>query len=163
MLGFCEKLLDTLQNSHNMNDAIKQMNSFQSDYSLIININDAKSNGQSFEYSSTLGMKPYMFSKNHSFVSTNYYLNDTWNIPPPNDITSWLGITRRDNLLQLTSTSTNYTIDNLLKIMEIKIHNGGGLAPDTIYQMVFEPRTALLFLRNKYQENWTKIQLNEFW
>eukprot|EP01084_Bolivina_argentea_P298257 513959_1 len=161
------KLLETLQNSYSMNDVVMQMNSFQSDYSLIINTNDAKCNGQSFEYSSTLGMKPFYFVNNQSFVSTNFFLNNTWeNIPPPTDNTTWNGVTRRNNLLNLTSSLKQYDSNDLLDIMNVTLENGGALWNLTIYQIVFDSSTFSLFLRNtlnSHQNNWTHIPLNELW
>eukprot|EP01084_Bolivina_argentea_P168503 292204_1 len=165
------KMLDVLQHSNCMNDVKMMMNSFQSDYSLIINVNDPNNNGISYEYSSTLGMKPYLFgetNKNQTFVSTNFFLNDTWtDIPIPYDNNTWSGVTRRQNLLNLTSNSNNISVDDLKDIMDITIENGGAkwgvFHIHTIYQIIFDTDSFSLFLRNRFQPNWQYINLNDFW
>lgn len=155
-------MLQSMQNSANLQQLEKQLNATQSDYSLIVNITD-KNLIKSFEFSSTLGMKNMVPQKNNTFVSTNFYLNNTWqNIPKPTDQNAWMAVTRRNNLLKLAQEKNIFNIDEFKSLMDKKIENGGAVWHATIYQMIFDPKDMALYLKiNGQSPSWTKIPLEK--
>ena len=155
-------LLQILQNSNDLSQMEKQLNATQSDYSLIINTAN-KDNSKSYEFSSTLGMKTVFPSSNDVFVSTNFYLNKTWeNIPVETDATTWLGVTRRNNLLNLASQLEQFDIPAFELLMDKQIKNGGGAWDFTIYQLIFDMNDFSLYVKiNKEGNAWNKIPLEK--
>lgn len=154
------RLLQTIQNSKDMSQMEKQLNATQSDYSLIINTADAKQ-VKSYEFSSTLGMKDMFPPSNSVFVSTNFYLSDAWQgIPNPSDDTTWLGVTRRNNLLKLAAAQNIFDIDNFKTLMDTDIKNGGAVWPYTIYQIIFDTSNNVLYTKvNNLSNNWVPINV----
>eukprot|EP01084_Bolivina_argentea_P104417 186972_1 len=160
------KMLEVLQNSETMNEVKVKMNSFQSDYSLIINVNGPNNDGMSYEYSSSLGMKLNEMYNDETYVSTNFFLNSNWNdsIPVANDEnTPWNAVTRRNNLMNLTKDLNSVNMDDMKEIMNVEIENGGAYHVHTIYQIIFDTYTSSLLVRNRHQINWQFVDLREFW
>jgi len=157
------KLLEILQNSEDSFQLYNQLRATQSDYSLIINT-ATSNNSLSFEFSSVLGMKPYIPGSDEVYVSTNYFLNDTWSgIPTPTDNTTWLGVTRRENLLKLANAKPYHNITTLKEIMERRIEDGGALWNYTIYQIIFDQSNLDLYLRSiSLNQYWEKISLQKY-
>lgn len=151
-----------MQNSSDLNQVQKQLKATQSDYSLIVNTADQKL-AKSFEFSSTLGMNTVFPEKNEIFASTNYYLSKDWkNIPEPTDATTWTGVTRRNNLLNLVSQSDQIDISSFEKIMDKNMAQGGAAWNFTIYQLIFDSSDLSLYAKINNQGNvWNKIPLKE--
>jgi hypothetical protein len=161
-------MLQVMQNSETLDELSHQMLALQSDYSLIVSTSN-KSYAQSYEYSSnsSLGMKPYSPSSGEVLAYTNYYLNQSWGneIPVPTDATTWEGVTRRDNLLQLANSSNAFDLDYMKQIMAIDIDDGGACWYMTIYQIIHQPDINMLSLRRPYNndsETWVDIDLNGY-
>jgi hypothetical protein len=152
-------LLDELQDSPTLDDLTSQLLATQSDYSLIINSANATM-ARSFEFSSILGMKPYFPEAGETFVSTNFYLNTTWTgIPAPTDNTTWMGVTRRDNLLNLAAQQDVFDIADFQKLMDTNITNGGAVWPLTIYQIIYDTGKDLYLKITQTQDEWTQLPL----
>jgi len=156
-------LLHIMQNSENFQQTESQLRATQSDYSLIINTANSAST-KSYEFSSSMGMKPNFPKLNETFASTNFFLNSTWQgVPEPMDNSTWLGVTRRNNLLKLASAKTQHTIEDFMQLMDKKIEEGGAVWDFTIYQMIFNPKNLTLYLKiTQEQKDWTPINLAEF-
>lgn len=155
-------MLEGLQNSQNLEALTHQLLATQSDYSLILNAAN-KTLTRSFEFSSTLGMRPEFPESGTTFVSTNFFLNTTWQgIPMPTDNTTWMGVTRRDNLLNLSSKKDLFDIEDFQDLMDTDIENGGALWPLTIYQIIYETEGGLyLKIPQEPGASWTYIPLSE--
>ena len=130
-------MLHMNQNSLDYEDIGNQLRATQSDYSLIINTANATST-KSYEFSTTLGMREFAPKDGEVFVSTNFFQNNTWGdaVPKPTDDTTWKGVTRRDNLMDLASKHDKFSIQEFQKLMEVDMSNGGGCWPLTIYQII---------------------------
>jgi len=152
------KLLEIAQTSKNFTELDTKLLAANSDYSLIINIAD-KTSTKSFEYSSFLGSKAYIPTANTFFASTNFYLNNSWvNLPTPTDLTTWYGVTRRNNLLELGNKHTiKFTTQNLMDILDLSIEEGGTSWGPTIYKIIFDSSNNDLYLKVIGDENWTHI------
>ena len=153
-------LLHILQNSTDLKQLQKQLNATQSDFSLIINTAN-KTTVQSYEFSSTLGMKTVFPMKNTVFASTNFYLNQSWcEIPKPTDATTWLGVTRRKNLLNLADQSSSFDIASFEALMDKKVSEGGAIWHSTIYQIIVDMSNLTLYIKINHQaKTWSKIPL----
>jgi len=161
-------MLDVMQQSSTLSHMHDQMMALQSDYSLIISTGN-QSYAQSYEYSSnsTLGMKEYSPVSEQVLVYTNFYLNSTWGneIPEPTDATTWVGVTRRDNLLNLASKSDHVDLDSMKSLMETPLKDGGAYWDLTIYQIIFQPENNEISIRRSFADNasWVDIDLDEFY
>lgn len=157
------RLLTVLQSSETL-DAVG--NAFKAipavDYSLIINAAD-KNKINSYEFSTTKGMKEVTPSEGSVFASTNYYLNPTWNAPRPSDHTTWLGVTRRNHLLQLGQGTHAMSIQDFEALMNKNLRQGGAVWSSTIYQIIFDPSQLTLHLKINQQGNrWQQVSLAQY-
>eukprot|EP01060_Flectonema_neradi_P014380 TRINITY_DN21080_c0_g1_i1.p1 TRINITY_DN21080_c0_g1~~TRINITY_DN21080_c0_g1_i1.p1 ORF type:complete len:408 (+),score=54.64 TRINITY_DN21080_c0_g1_i1:77-1225(+) len=132
------------------------------DYSLIVNMgSDSECYSLEFSSNTTLGMKEMTPQPNSVFVSTNFFQNSSWGteVPKPTDASTWLGITRRDNLLHLLNTQFNQTATTIQDDMNKSIMNGGAKWMETIYQIIFDIHNMELFLKPRHDSSWTSIPL----
>jgi hypothetical protein len=154
-------MLEQLQNSPSLEALTSQLLATQSDYSLIINSANGMS-ARSFEFSSTLGMKTNFPPSGETFVSTNFYLNTTWaDIPVPSDKTTWMGITRRDNLLNLADAQDTFTVSSFQQLMDKNISQGGAVWGLTIYQMIYDTGKDL-YLKITKNGGWVCLPLADW-
>jgi hypothetical protein len=149
-------LLETIQNSSNFSQMDKLLLSHNSDYSLIINTAD-QNHVKSYEYSSFKGNRSYMPEEKKVFVSTNFYQDNSWkNIEKATDKSSWLGISRRDNLLN--SAKKESTIEEVKNLFDLKYIDGGAKLDRTIYQAIFDTKSQELYLKIAQEDlEWTCI------
>ena len=155
-------LLAELQNSETLADLTSQLLATQSDYSLIINSANSTL-ARSFEFSSILGMKPYFPDAGETFVSTNFYLNTTWQgIPAPTDNTTWMGVTRRNNLLNLAAQQDTFTVESFQALMDTSINDGGAVWNLTIYQIIYDAGKDLYLKITQTQDDWTQLPLQQW-
>lgn len=162
-------MLEIMQNSLSLEDLHKQMMAMQSDYSMIVSSANA-SYAQSYELSSNslLGMKPYSPEFNEPLIYTNFFLNSTWGslIPVPTDNTTWMGVARRNNLLNLLSSQEEkIDLSAMKELMEVPLREGGAFWEATIYQLIFQPEDNIVSLRRSSEigQGWVDIDLNEFY
>jgi hypothetical protein len=150
-------LLETIQNSSNFSQMDKILSSHNSDYSLIINTAD-QNHVKSYEFSSFKGNRSFIPEENKVFVSTNFYQDDSWNnINKANDKSSWLGISRRDNLLN--SAKKESTIEDIKDLLDLKYIDGGAKVDRTIYQVIFDTKSQELYLKIAQEDlEWTCIK-----
>lgn len=160
-------LIDMLyinQNSDSLATMERQLKATESDYSLIINTAD-KEGTKSYEFSTTLGMKVNFPSNNEVYVSTNYFQNSTWGneIPEPTDDSTWMGVTRHDNLQTLTSSQEVFNVTSFQELMNVDIDHGGAFWEMTIYQIIYDSSNHDLHLKRASfdGDSWTKISLAE--
>jgi len=152
-------LLEVLQNSASLNQLDKQLSALNSDYSLVINIANT-THTKAFEYSALHGMKSTDHTSDEVVVSTNFFTHQGWSFAIPSDEACWLGHTRRDNLIGLSASDNNITVEDLQNILDKNIENGGGSWEYTLYQLIFD--TGALELRLKMptiSDTWHKISL----
>lgn len=156
------RLLEIIQNSPDLDRVTKQLRSTQSDTTLIINTSN-KTATRSFEFSSTLGMKPFFPESNTTFVSTNFFLNTSWAeinstmaVPDNDSEVIWESVTRRNNLLNLLGQNKTYTINDAKNIA-----NNSTWANFTIYQIIYDSSSLTIHVRSTSQP-WVKIPLNNY-
>jgi hypothetical protein len=160
------RMLATLQNSKNLSDAVSQLNNVQSDFSLIVSAAD-KSVPLSFEYSTNpiLGLNYYFPDTSKAFAVTNFYLDPVWGgqIQDPTDDATWMGVTRRNNLINLSQQTAKFDISSFQKLMITDISSGGAAWNMTIYQIIFDESDYSLYLRitSGQPNNWVKIPLQQ--
>lgn len=133
------------------------------DYSLIVNVAD-ESDLVLNEYSTTLGMKYVYPSKNVPFVSTNYYVNPSWKqLPEPTDAATWVGVTRRQHLLNQVERINVMNLQDMQHLMDLSLDEGGAVWPFTIYQLIYDMRDRALYVKvNKHQSQWVKVELTRW-
>lgn len=154
-------LLEILQNSKNKKQLDKQLSALNSDYSLIINAAYPKG-FISYEYSSTQGLKCHNPDTNEVFVSTNFYQNEEWNLPPHTDKETWFGVTRHANLINsVEKDDKKYNEFDLMEILDQNIEEGGAKWNLTIYQMVYDSFNNQLYLKIPQLEDaeWINVDL----
>ena len=158
------RMLATLQKSSSLSDTLYQLNNVQSDFSFIVNAAD-KSVPLSFEYSTNpaLGMNYYFPDSSKGFTVTNFYLHPVWGdkIPTPTDDATWMGVTRRNNLIHLSEQTPKFDIPSFQKLMSTDISAGGAAWSMTIYQIIFDENDYSLYLRitDSHPNSWVKIPL----
>jgi hypothetical protein len=155
-------MLQIMQNSKDLQQMEKELNATQSDYSLIINTADNKQI-KSYEFSSTLGMHTLFPPSDANFASTNFYLSDAWHgIPAPTDETTWMGVTRRNNLLNLSAAEKSFDIKTFESLMDKNIKDGGAVWDLTVYQIIFDPSDLSLYLKvHSSAAKWVRVPLKE--
>lgn len=184
------QMLDGLFKSKNTSELSSFLNTQSGfDYSLILNFADKNSFG-SYEYSTSQNAKKLFPSVSLDyFVSTNFFLNTAWQgIPTPTDDTTWLGVTRRNNLLQQIKAGDKTVVDNFgntndnhinqdisnniytdqfdinrfKSIMDLDINHGGGKWDFTIYQIIFNTYDQSLYIKlNSKNDNWNHIKFHD--
>lgn len=156
------RLLQIMEDSTSLDQIERQLKSTLSDYSLIINVADSQS-VFSAEFSSENGVRVHSPNNNRPFVSTNFFQSLQWNtIPDPTDESTWLGVTRRNNLVNLIEKMNGkFDIDDILNIMSTSINDGGSKWELTIYQLVFDTRSQMLYLCGPKSNEWINISLQK--
>jgi len=156
------RLLEIIQSSPDLDEVTKQLRSTQSDTTLIINTAN-KTATRSFEFSSTLGMKPFFPKSNAPFVSTNFFLNTSWAeisatiaVPESDSDVIWESVTRRDHLLNLLGQNKTYTINDAKSIA-----NHSTWAGYTIYQIIYDSSSLTIHVKPVSQP-WVEIPLNPY-
>lgn len=156
------KLLEMLQCSPTLDKLTNELKSIQSDTTLIINACN-QTTTRSFEFSSTLGMKPFFPEANASFVTTNFFLNSSWanissslSIPVNDSQVHWDAVSRRNNLLDLVGLNKTYTLADALDIANQTVWKDF-----TIYQIVYDSSKLTVHLRNP-DSSWSEIALNKY-
>lgn len=144
-------LLEAMQNSKDIAQLENYLKKIDSDYSLIINVADSKSI-RSFEYSSSSRLEIYSPKLEENFASTNYYLNEDWNLPEPQDNTTWQGVSRRNNLLSLEPYGNQ--LDKLKEKLEKKVEDQGAAIKNTIYQVIYDYKDQKLHIKITNHGNW---------
>lgn len=157
-------MLSTLQNANNIGDVENQLKLVDPDFSLIVSTTDRNS-ALSFEYSTNpaLGMNFYYAVANNPMAVTNYFVDPVWGnrIPKPTDATTWYGVTRRNNLLNLASSTSSFNIPKFQDLMNKNIKQGGAVWDFTIYQLIVDSSSMDLYVRLLSDPNrWYKIPLN---
>jgi hypothetical protein len=153
-------LLNYTQTYNSLGDLTDKLATSTTDYSLIINVADSQ-NFSSIEFSSTLGTKLYVSNSTGPFVSTNFYLNDTWQTPVPSDRTTWHGVTRRNNLLKLSSNQDIFNIDSFQQLMDTSIMQGGALDEHNAYRIIFDSANNHIYLKRPTDIGWTLVNFKE--
>lgn len=156
-------MLEYIQDAKNMENLAHQMQASESDYSLIINTSNGSA-VHSFEFSSTLGMKIVIPDSARNFVSTNFYQNTDWDwgntVPFPTDNATWIGVTRRNNLLKLLANQNAITLENLKSYMDTSLENKGANWNMTIYQIIYQPTTKELWMKSpKHSVVWERVNV----
>src|SRR3990167_8857688 len=157
-------MLMTMQNAASLDQIEKQMNAAQSDFSLIINA-ASQNQSRSFEFSSNsiLGEKYFTPHENKTFALNNFYLNPDWGneIPAPTDESTWMRVTRRNNLLTLANASDKFDISSFENLMNTPITQGGADWSLTIYQLIFDESSLSLYVKINPESDtaWTSIPL----
>lgn len=150
-------LLIALQSSTTFRSMDKMLMSFDSDYSLIVNVME-KNNIKSYEFSSIHGMKTYTPAKGEIFVSTNFYLNQSWGVGIPKDEHSWLSVSRRKNLLKFQKDY--FDIKDVMQILDTDLTQGGATWNGTIYQIAFDTSSKVLHIkRTKSDNDWVVVPI----
>lgn len=113
------EMLEYMQNAETLQQLGKQLAATVSDYSLIINFGDDQYSA-TYEFSSVMGYEAYDNLLDRNFVITNYYLADAWGfrVPVPQDSTTWQGVSRRTNMLQLLNGVNKHTVNTLKTAMD---------------------------------------------
>ena len=95
-------------------------------------------------------------------AATNHFVSPRWDLPTPDDASSWQSLTRRANLL---SQAERYkgTIDpeRMEQIMSLPIEDGGVLFHYSVYQLVAVPEELKLYIRVIDGADWTEFDLSE--
>ena len=82
-------------------------------------------------------------------------------LEPPSDKETWQGVSRRDNLLNFDKNTT-FTVNDIMKMLDTKIPDGGATWDLTIYQMVYDSTTNDLYLKRTLEDNeWQHVELND--
>jgi len=155
------KMLDFLKSSSDFGELSEKLSESRSDYSLIVNA-ASPIEGASFEYSAPNSTVHFdRFEIDESFVSTNFFLNPKWVLPPPTDNDTFIGVTRRENLLELLDRYEPVSVDQLKEIMDMDLMEGGAKWVMTIYQILYDYNSRLLSLKVPSAGNeWVDIDLN---
>ena len=130
--------------------------------SYIINVADSRQ-ARSYEWC-PIGFKPGGADlPDGLLVSTNYYVNPEWLFAVPSDEASWLGMTRRNNLIALSENAKG-AIDaqKMIEMVDTSVENGGAMDELTVYQMVVVPESKELWIKVVDGADWTYIDLSVF-
>ncbi len=95
-------------------------------------------------------------------VMTNHYVSDEWDFAKPDDEQSWGSLTRCANLKTLAEQSRG-TIDASLmrRIMQTPIKDGGPGHDCTVYQIVIEPQTMMLWMQVAGVTSWQQVDMGK--
>ncbi len=155
-------LFECLFEADELNDMELFFNTVNCSSSYIINVAN-EDEGRSFEWC-PVGVKHGGEDlPDGLLVSTNFYVNPDWLFKVPSDEASWMGITRRNNLIELCNSNKGKIDEEVMKeIINKTVEEGGAMNGNTVYQLVVVPKTKTLWLQITGGSAWTKIDLNSF-
>lgn len=156
-------LLDMLFETDSFELLDRYFNTMLCSSSYIINVLDGE-HARSYEWC-PLGVKHgEEYNQDGMLVSTNHFVNPEWDLAQPTDETSWESFTRRDNLIRLCeSKKGTVDADTMKQIISVPIEEGGALNELTVYQIVAEPASRIMWVRTADSEQWAEIDLNAYW
>lgn len=96
-------------------------------------------------------------------ASTNHYVNPEWETQAATEENSMKSFTRRDNLIALCEAAKG-TIDaaKMQEIIAVWVEDGGAANELTVYQLVVEPASRMLWIRTDYDDAWEQIDLKPY-
>ncbi len=156
-------LLDVIAQSDESDVAKAHLEKINADFSLIINFAD-KQKLMSAEYTSRKMLKMRELATNTPYVSTNYFQDPRWvDLPKASDDTTWQGVSRRENLVKQINQLSHVDRPSLLSLMDIELNQGGSAWDLTLYQLLFEPQSLSLYIRQmQAKEVWQRINLKQY-
>jgi len=145
-----------------MNQIDAAFQTTRSSFAYIINVAD-KNEAYSFEWP-TFGVKKRPGERNGILAATNYFVDQSWGLPFPDDKVSSFSIKRRMNLLAMGGKYKGSLDEKIMmNVLDTTIENGGATFPDkTIYQIVIVPEDFKLWLKAPLTQDWTDIHLKKY-
>lgn len=136
------------------------IHSAQIDWATLLNVADERE-ARSYEWA-TFDLKRAMPTRDGFLASTNHFVNPEWGLGPlagdPYNTTL-----RRDNLLRLGERYRGeFDADAMMNVLDTDIENGGPSGNFTRLQVVAIPREKELWVKIPKYQNWTRVDLKEF-
>lgn len=156
-------LLDVMFELDDFEFLDRWFNTMNCSSSYVINVaNDEKV--KSYEWC-TIGVQhAEVYNETDMLVSTNHYINPDWNLAQPTDETSWNSLTRRENLInQCKVNKGSIDAEKMQQIIDTDIENGGAKTNLTVYQIVAEPGSRMIWVKTAPSKEWQEINLNKYW
>lgn len=156
LLNFIQ-ILDFLFNSSDMTQLDAAMFSSQAAVAILLNVAD-RNVSYSYEWA-TFGIKRRVQDKPGLLVSTNHFVDPSWNIAQPaRDIFQTLS--RRTNLLALGEKfKGKFSAKIMMDVLDTPYSKGGAQRPNNIYETVFTPKDLKLWLKTPGTSDWEAIDL----
>jgi len=136
------------------------IHSAQIDWATLLNVADERE-ARSYEWA-TFDLKRAMPTRDGFLASTNHFVNPEWGLGPiagdPYNTTL-----RRDNLLRLGERYRGeFDAEAMMNVLDTDIENGGPSGNFTRLQVVAIPRDKELWVKIPKYQNWTEVDLKEF-
>jgi hypothetical protein len=136
------------------------IHSSQIDWATLLNVADERE-ARSYEWA-TFDLKRAMPMRDGFLASTNHFINPDWGLGPlagdPYNTTL-----RRDNLLRLGERYRGeFDAVAMMNVLDTDIENGGPSGNFTRLKVVAIPREKELWVKIPKYQNWTLVDLNEF-
>lgn len=156
-------LLDVMFEADSFEFLDRYFNTMLCSSSYIINMADGKE-VRSYEWCPVGVKHGEDYNEDGLLVSTNHYNNPDWDLEKPTDETSWMSLSRRDNLIDLcTANKGNIDEDIMKNIITTDLTDGGAVTELTVYQIVAEPGSRMLWVKTIDSQQWVEINLNQYW
>ena len=155
ILNFIQ-ILGFLFNSSDMIQLDTQMFSSQAAVAILLNVADSNVS-YSYEWA-TFGIKRRVQDKPGLLVSTNHFVDPSWNIAQPGDI--FQTVSRRTNLLALGEKyKGKFNAKVMRMVLDTPYSKGGAQRPNNIYETVFTPKDLKLWLKTPGTSDWEVVDL----
>lgn len=155
-------LFESLFEADELSDMEFFFNTVNCSSSYIINVAD-ENKGQSFEWCPIGVLHGEKTLPDGLLASTNYYVNPNWQFDVPTEEKSWLGQTRRNNLIDLCEKNKGKIDEKkMMEIINKTVEEGGAKNELTVYQMVVVPKKRRLWLQITGGSGWTPVDLDSF-
>lgn len=155
-------LFESLFEADELSDMEFFFNTVNCSSSYIINVAD-ENKGQSFEWCPIGVLHGEKTLPDGLLASTNYYVNPNWQFDVPTEEKSWLGQTRRNNLIDLCEKNKGKIDEKkMMEIINKTVEEGGAKNELTVYQMVVVPKERRLWLQITGGSGWTPVDLDSF-
>lgn len=159
-----EVIFDVLKSSNSVDEAVQYLRSVPAESAYIIQVADNKKvvSVERATFDSRV-----LLPENGLLVTYNSFVKpypENWENklmpPPPVELDP-----RRQNILDLFAKQewkNNLTIENMLKLMDIEMKDGGAAHDGTVIQAVVSPGTYEIFFRGFKYSDWAKVNLRQF-
>lgn len=152
-------LFSFLEQSASLDQLTAFFNTTNPDLAYIVQ--GADENGAvSFEWSTT-GVKARGPDRDGLLSATNYFVEPSWDIPPPDDGVD-ASVGRRENLLGLADQNKGkINTEVMTEIIATPLEDGGAFrAPNlTSYEIVAEPGSLTVWVRVPEYQDWVEVDL----
>lgn len=155
-------LFNFLLDSSSLDEIEAAFQTTKSNFACIVGVADSQS-ARFYEWPVFEVRKRESHSRHGLAVMSNHFTEKSWGLPRPDDKTSGLTISRRQNLITLANHLKG-TIDDtvMMKILDTRYKDLGATMDTTVYQLTVVPEQFKIWLKFPSDSTWESVDVREY-